>query len=64
MRKNDLLRLLVQLLAGALVGLTLLCVMIAIAAFNFGATETGGCFLSVSILLFLVSIFIISKLIN
>lgn len=61
MRKNDLLRLLVQLLAGAFVGLTLLCVMIAMAAFNFGATETGGCFLSVSVLLFLVSVLIISK---
>lgn len=63
MRKNDLLRLLVQLLAGALVGLTLLCVMIAIAAFNFGATETGGCFLSVSVLFFLASVCLISKLI-
>ena len=63
MRNNNLLRLLVQLLAGAFVGLTLLCVMIAIAAFNFGVTETGGCFLSVSVLLFLVSVLIISKLI-
>ena len=63
MRNYELLRLLVKLLAGTLAGLTLLCVIIAIVAFNFGAAETGGYFLSVSVLLFLVSVCLISKLI-
>lgn len=63
MRNYELLRLLVKLLAGTLSGLTLFCVMVAIVAFNFGAAETGGYFLSASVLFFLASVCLISKLI-
>lgn len=63
MRMSDMLRLLVKLLAGTLAGLTLFCVLVAIVAFNFGAAETGGYFLSASVLFFLVSVCLISKLI-